>query len=337
MSAIVMDHEQSTQLETSSNRDPADHAASLPSLPGLQVTERLSANSQLPPTPSLAQASHRPMTTGSRASRPAAATARGSTLAMELRNVSQSFGTQQVLRNISLEVRRGETLVLIGESGCGKSVTTKLLAGLLNPTQGDVLWDGRPVSDRSPAERRRDRLRLGYLFQGAALFDSMNVFENIAFGLRENTMLNESQIRDIVHERLREVGLPESTARKQPSDLSGGMKKRVGLARALAMSPDIVFYDEPTTGLDPVMSEVINELIEQTQARRQVTSVVVTHDMKTVSRVADRVVMFYPLARLGAGESQLVFEGTQEDVFECEDPRVARFVRGELDPRRNAG
>lgn len=243
------------------------------------------------------------------------------------------FGSQRVLQEISISVRRGETLVLIGESGCGKSVTTKLLAGLLEPTGGEVLWDGRPVAKRSGRELRRDRLRYGYLFQGAALFDSMNVFENVAFGLRENTELKESQIQDVVQERLREVGLATAVGEKRPSDLSGGMKKRVGLARALAMSPDVVFYDEPTTGLDPVMSDVINELILQTQARRKVTSIVVTHDMHTVRRVADRVVMLYPLSRVGTGQPQLIFEGSPDEAFECQDLRVSSFVRGEAGAR----
>jgi phospholipid/cholesterol/gamma-HCH transport system ATP-binding protein len=180
---------------------------------------------------------------------------------------------------------------------------------------------------------RRDRLRFGYLFQGAALFDSMNVFENVAFGLRENTDLKEPQIRDVVIERLREVGLSDSVGEKRPSDLSGGMKKRVGLARALAMSPDVVFYDEPTTGLDPVMSDVINELILQTQARRKVTSVVVTHDMHTVRRVADRVVMLYPLGRIAEGQPQLIFEGQAEAAFDSTDLRVSSFVKGEAGAR----
>ena len=250
---------------------------------------------------------------------------------LELINVSRSFGTHEVLREISLEVRRGETLVLIGESGCGKSVTTKLLAGLLEPTSGHVEWDGRPVQSRNAIETHRDRLKLGYLFQGAALFDSMSVFDNIAFGLRENTTLKESQLRDIVFERLREVGLTEAASRQRPSDLSGGMKKRVGLARALAMSPDIMFYDEPTTGLDPIMSSVINDLIVQTQQRRNVTSVVVTHDMTTVRQVADRVIMLYPLAKLSPDEPQIVFSGSGDEVFASQDPRVAQFVHGTIE------
>ena len=252
---------------------------------------------------------------------------------LELRRISQSFGPQAVLRDVTVKVQRGETLALIGESGCGKSVTTKLLAGLLDPTRGDVLWEGRPVRGRSSSDLRRDRLRFGYLFQGAALFDSMNVYENICFGLRENTDLKEPEIREIVLERLREVGLAANVAEKRPADLSGGMKKRVGLARALAMSPDVIFYDEPTTGLDPVMSDVINELILQTQSRRNVTSVVVTHDMQTVRRVADRVVMLYPLARVAPEMPQVIFEGTPESAFASEDPRVGCFVRGEAGAR----
>jgi phospholipid/cholesterol/gamma-HCH transport system ATP-binding protein len=252
---------------------------------------------------------------------------------LELRRVSRGFGAQQVLRDVSFCVQPGETLVLIGESGCGKSVTTKLLAGLLTPDSGEVRWSGKTVQQMSRAELRQRRLQFGYLFQGAALFDSLDVFENVAFGLRENRRLPESEVRDIVHERLRQVGLSANVSRKRPSELSGGMKKRVGLARALAMSPEIMFYDEPTTGLDPVMSDVINELIVRTRARQLVTSVVVTHDMHTVRRVADRVIMLYPLARLEPGESQIVFEGEPHDAFTATDSRVTDFVNGEAGRR----
>lgn len=252
---------------------------------------------------------------------------------MELHHVSRSFGRQAVLRDITFAVQPGETLVLIGESGCGKSVTTKILAGLLEPSLGEVRWDGRTLKSRDRQELEQDRLRLGYLFQGGALFDSLNVFENIAFGLRENTRQSLAEIQKIVAERLREVGLPVETAQKRPADLSGGMRKRVALARALAMSPEIVFYDEPTTGLDPVMSDVINELILQTQHKRHVTSLVVTHDMHTVRRVADRVVMLFPLNRLKPDEPQIVFQGTAEELFACDDLRTRSFVRGEAGAR----
>jgi phospholipid/cholesterol/gamma-HCH transport system ATP-binding protein len=256
-----------------------------------------------------------------------------SSAGIELRSVSKAFGEQQILRDISLRIRRGETLVLIGESGCGKSVTLKLIMGLLTPDSGNVSWDGRSLSERSDFELTRDRLRFGYLFQGAALFDSMNVFENVAFGLRENTNLPEAQITEIVHERLHEVGLPTSVCSKKPAELSGGMKKRVGLARSLALTPEIVLYDEPTTGLDPIMSDVINELIIQTRGRRPVTSVVVTHDMNTVRKVADRVVMLYPLSRLAPDQPQIIFEGTAEEAFSTSDPRVSQFVHGEAGER----
>jgi len=254
-----------------------------------------------------------------------------STPILELRNVSRQFGSQHVLRDISLSVHPGETLVIIGESGCGKSVTMKLLMALLKPTSGEVLWSGHPVllKEREISQRR---LKYGYLFQGAALFDSLNVFENVAFGLRQNTNLKEDRIRDIVIQRLQEVGLPDNVCQKKPSELSGGMKKRVGLARALALDPRVMFFDEPTTGLDPIMSDVINELILRT-GQRNVTNVVVTHDMRTVERIADRVVMFFPLARIAEDQPQVIFRGTREELFDCDDPQVSQFVRGEAGAR----
>jgi phospholipid/cholesterol/gamma-HCH transport system ATP-binding protein len=252
---------------------------------------------------------------------------------IELKQISKQFGSQQILRDVTLPVRAGETLVLIGESGCGKSVTMKLIMGLMAPNSGDVQWDGVSIVGRSDEELVRDRLRFGYLFQGSALFDSMSVYENIAFGLRENTKMSEAYIGAIVHERIKDVGLMSSAAKKMPSELSGGMKKRVGLARAMALMPDIILYDEPTTGLDPIMTDVINTLILKTRARRPVTSIIVTHEMSTVRKVADRVVMFYPLTRLQPGESQIVFEGTPEQAFSSLDSRVSQFVYGEARER----
>lgn len=253
---------------------------------------------------------------------------------VELSEVQMQFGRQPILRDISLSVETGKTLVLIGESGCGKSVTMKLMMNLLRPTSGTVFWSGRPVHELSERELVSQRLRFGYLFQGAALFDSLNIFENVAFCLRQNTTLNEMAITEIVRERLRDVGLDmQIVGRKMPSELSGGMRKRVGLARALAIDPDVMLYDEPTTGLDPIMSDVINELIIRTRERRQVTSIVVTHDMHTVRKVADRVVMFYPLSRLAPHDPQILFDGTAEEIFACEDPRVSQFVRGEARER----
>ena len=253
---------------------------------------------------------------------------------IELRNVSKRFGAQPILRDISLCVEPGKTLVIIGESGCGKSVTMKLMMDLLEPTTGEVYWSERLLRERTEKEIVRERLQFGYLFQGAALFDSLTVHENVAFGLRQNTDFSSAEIDAIVVDRLRDVGLSaDSVARKKPAELSGGMRKRVGLARALAMNPEVMLYDEPTTGLDPIMSDVINELILQTRDRRNMTSVVVTHDMHTVRKVADRVVMLFPLVRLDEYESQIVFDGDAEQAFASEDPRVAQFVRGEARER----
>jgi phospholipid/cholesterol/gamma-HCH transport system ATP-binding protein len=252
---------------------------------------------------------------------------------LELHHVSQWFGTQEVLRDVNLRIGRGETLAIVGESGCGKSVTLKLLIGLLTPTDGEVRLQGRPLENLSPREMARARLRFGFLFQGAALFDSLTVADNVAFGLRQNMRMPESEILEIVRDRLHEVGLPPSVCRKKPAELSGGQRKRVGLARALALTPEIMLYDEPTTGLDPIMTDVINELILQTRAQRPVTSIMVTHEMTTVRKVADRVVMLCPVSRLDPGENQIVFDGTPEAAFSSSDQRVFQFVHGQARER----
>ena len=251
---------------------------------------------------------------------------------LELRGVSKSFGSNAIVRDLSLAVAEGETVCLIGESGCGKSVSMKLAAALMEPTAGTVLWDGVPTDDLPPEEFRRRRTRFGYLFQGAALFDSLTVFENVAFGPRQLSDVGGADLDRLVADRVREVGLPGHVTHRKPASLSGGQRKRVGLARALALDPDVMLYDEPTTGLDPVMSAVIDELILKVAAGRggrPVTSIVVTHDMRTVKRVADRVVMLRPLAETPPGGSQVLFRGTVGELFDCPDPRVGGFVRGE--------
>jgi phospholipid/cholesterol/gamma-HCH transport system ATP-binding protein len=252
---------------------------------------------------------------------------------IEVRHVSMRFRYQQVLRDIDLTIRRGETVCIIGESGCGKTVMLKLLIGLLHPTNGSVWFDGRDVGTLNGKELVKMRLRFGFLFQMAALFDSLTVFDNVAFGLREHHMCDEAHVREIVAERLHEVGLPSGIESKKPAELSGGQRKRVGLARALAIGPEVMLYDEPTTGLDPIMSDVINELILQTQQSMKTTGVVVTHDMKTVTKVADRVIMLYPLARLGPDDSQILYDGPAADLEQSPDPRVGQFVRGEAGER----
>ena len=257
---------------------------------------------------------------------------------IETRDLSVRFGRQQVLRNINLAVPRGQTLVVIGESGCGKTVLLKSLIGLVRPTKGEVIFDSQNLATLNDRQLARQRIRFGFVFQGAALFDSLTVAQNVAFPLRQHSDFDDARIRQTVLERLKEVGLPESILYKKPAELSGGMRKRVGLARAQVMSPEVILYDEPTTGLDPIMSAVINELILRTRSRHPsgelpVTSIVVTHDMQTVYKVADRVVMLHPLARLGDKEPQVIFDGTPKELERCTDPRVAQFVRGEAGER----
>jgi phospholipid/cholesterol/gamma-HCH transport system ATP-binding protein len=252
---------------------------------------------------------------------------------IELNDLSISFGRQPVLRDITLSIPRGQTLAVIGESGCGKTVLLKIIVGLLRPTSGHVVFEGQRIDELGDKELTALRTKFGFVFQGAALFDSMTIADNVAFPLRENRQMRAEEIEKIVYERVVQVGLPTSVLGKRPAQLSGGMRKRVGLARALAMNPEVVLYDEPTTGLDPIVSDVINELIIRTRKQNPVTSVVVTHDMKTAQKVADRVVMLYPLSRLEPDESQIIFDGSRREIMESKDKRVAQFVRGEAGER----
>lgn len=236
---------------------------------------------------------------------------------IQIENLRKTFRDKHVLQGVTLDIQTGETMVIIGRSGCGKSVLLKHIVGLLMPDEGTVRVDGKVISQLSKAELYKLRLRFGFLFQGAALFDSMTVGENVGIALRENTTLSEKEILRIVAEKLEMVGLPNIEHLK-PSELSGGMRKRVGLARALATNPEYIFYDEPTTGLDPIMSDSIDTLIQNLAKTLRVTSVVVTHDMQSVYKVADRVAMMH--------EGKIYFLGTPEKLAETKDPIIRNFV-----------
>jgi phospholipid/cholesterol/gamma-HCH transport system ATP-binding protein len=252
---------------------------------------------------------------------------------VELHDLTVTFGRQEVLRDINLVVPAGQTLAVIGESGCGKTVLLKIMVGLLHPTSGHVVIDGQAIDELDDRELTELRARFGFVFQNAALFDSMTIAENVSFPLRVNRRMSMDDAEPIIVRRLQQVGLPPGVLHKRPAQLSGGMRKRVGLARALVMNPDALLYDEPTTGLDPIMSDVINELILRTRQEQPVTSIVVTHDMKTAVKVADRIVMLYPLGRLEAHEPQIIFDGTPQQIMQSKDRRVSQFVRGEAGER----
>ncbi len=236
-----------------------------------------------------------------------------------IENLHKSFGDNKVLRGVNLKIEKGKTFVIIGRSGCGKSVLLKHIIGILKPDRGRILIGGRDITELNERELNEVRKRFGMLFQGAALFDSLTVEENVAFGLRRHTNLSREETSRIVIQKLGLVGLARDGFLK-PAELSGGMKKRVGLARAIAMDPEIVLYDEPTTGVDPIMGDAINGLIIELHDKLKITSIVVTHDMASAYKVADEMAMLY--------DGKIIEVGTPEKIKNTENPIVRQFITG---------
>jgi phospholipid/cholesterol/gamma-HCH transport system ATP-binding protein len=241
---------------------------------------------------------------------------------IQFRDLHKSFGPKRVLSGLALEIRTGETLVVIGQSGSGKSVLLKLLIGILAPDRGSIVIDGTDVTAMDRETRQKTARKFGMLFQAAALFDSLNVGENVAFGLKRRTDLDPAAIGRIVADSLAKVGLQGIEA-LMPYELSGGMRKRVGLARAIAYRPEIILYDEPSTGLDPIRADAINDLILLLQKEMGVTSIVITHDLVSAYKVADRMAMLY--------DGRIVAVGTPNEIRESPDPVVQQFLLGRAD------
>ena len=240
---------------------------------------------------------------------------------IQYRGVHKAFGPKVIYRGLDFSITRGETVTILGASGSGKSVMLKMLIGLLTPDRGEIVFDGQDVAQMNDGELYGVRRRIAYLFQGAALFDSLSVGENVAYGLREQhwKTMSEDEVQKRVEESLASVGLP-GIEEMRPSDLSGGMKKRVGLARTLALHPEVLLYDEPTTGLDPINTARINNLIRSIKRQLGLTSLVVTHDMGTAFSVSDRIVML--------GRGRILMDGTPDDFRRSEDRYVRDFIDG---------
>ncbi len=236
---------------------------------------------------------------------------------IEIINLCKSFNGHKVLDNLNLTINTGETTVIIGRSGCGKSVLLKHIIGLMKPDSGQVLIDGKDIARMDEKEINELRMQFGMLFQGAALFDSMNVMENVAFGMIEHSNVGQDEIRKRTEECLALVGLKDIEDKK-PAELSGGMKKRVGLARAICLRPKIVLYDEPTTGVDPIMGDAINDLIVELHNKLKVTSIAVTHDMTSAYKIANRIAMLY--------NGKIITVGTPDEIKSTKDPIVRQFI-----------
>lgn len=243
---------------------------------------------------------------------------------IEVRQLTKRFGQQTVLEGVDLRIERGESVVIIGRSGCGKSVLLKHLIGLLQPDAGSVYVDGQDITHMDERSLLQVRRKFGMLFQNAALFDSLSVAENVAFAFRNQRNLTRAEIARRVAEALELVDLP-GIEHKRPAELSGGMRKRVGLARAIVYRPEILLYDEPTSGLDPIVADSIDQLIIRIRDRLRVTSVVVTHDMRSARRVGHRVVMLH--------DKRIYAAGPTEEIFASTDPVLRRFIDGVSDPK----
>lgn len=239
---------------------------------------------------------------------------------IKVADVHKSLGGKPVLAGVNLEVRKGETMVIIGQSGAGKSILLKLIIGIMNPDRGEIFLDGHEITRLTGEERLRLNRKVGMVFQAAALFDSMTVAENVAFGLERHCRLGPQEIKKIVSEALEMVGL-RGIENLMPHQLSGGMKKRVGLARAIAYRPEIMLYDEPSTGIDPIRADAINEMINKFKQELGVTSIVITHDIASAYRVADRMAMLYG--------GRIIEVGTPEEFRRSQNPVIQQFIRGE--------
>lgn len=237
---------------------------------------------------------------------------------IQIENLYKSFGEKSVLRGINLSVNTGEILCIIGKSGTGKSVIMKHLVGIIEPDKGSITVDGINMTGNDKKIQRQIVSKYGILFQGAALFDSMNIYDNVAFGLRRHGV-DEGEVKKIVEESLAQVGLPDA-GDKRPSELSGGMQKRAGLARSIAVRPEIMLYDEPTTGVDPITAGAVDRLIIKMRDTFNMTSIVVTHDMTSAYRIADRIAMVY--------EGEIIFTGSSDDIRKSDNPYVRQFIEG---------
>ena len=242
---------------------------------------------------------------------------------ISLKGLHKAFGDKVVLDSIDLDVMTGESMVIIGGSGSGKSVTIKCILGLLEADGGSIKIDGKEMIGISSREREEVLHKFGMLFQGGALFDSLPVWENVAFGLLAQRLCNRTEAKEIAIEKLRRVGLSPDVAKLSPSELSGGMQKRVGLARAIATNPDIIFFDEPTTGLDPIMSDVINELIVECVKDVGATTITITHDMSSVRKIADNVAMIY--------HGNIIWSGPKDKIDQSGSDYIDQFINGKAE------